>query len=129
MIEIPNLPDDLLAKDLVARQLLLDIWNSLGALSTVSKSDVEELLGKAIKLISKGLLRLLMFATNAFQDARLALHKKALEKCDQNNPNVLQLLRERERVEKLFGDSIVKEILSSSRALCRSVYSLIGSTS
>lgn len=74
MIEFPNLPDELLAKDLPARHLL-DVWNNLGALSIISKSDLEKLLGKAINSVSKSLLRPLMFATNA----RLALRKKALE--------------------------------------------------
>lgn len=56
MIEVPSLPDDLLVKDLAAKQNLLDVWNALAAFSIVSNADVEVTLGKALNAVSKGLL-------------------------------------------------------------------------
>lgn len=65
-----------------------------------------------------------MFATNLFQDARLALRKKALEKCDQN-PNLLLLLRS-PFSENLFHDSVVKGILDNSRNFYQTMNVLLG---
>jgi len=126
LLEIPNLPDELLAKDQAARQNLLDIWNSLAALGVVADSDVKEDLSKAVKAISKGMLRPLVVAFNAFREARTALRRKALEKCDKNNPYVLNLIKSSPFSVKLFPEKLVKEIMDSSLSLCRTIQSLLG---
>jgi len=56
-VNLPNLPDDFLTKDLAARQAMLDVWNSLGTLTVLLDSNIQQDLGKAIKAVSKGLLR------------------------------------------------------------------------
>ena len=126
LLEIPNLPDELLAKDQAARQNLLDIWDSLAALGVVADSDVKEDLSKAVKAISKGMLRPLVVAFNAFREARIALRRKALEKCDKNNPHVLNLIKSSPFSVKLFPEKLVKEIMDSSLSLCRTIHSLLG---
>jgi len=114
LLDLPNLPDELLSKDLTARQGLLDIWNSLGDLTVISDSDIQEDLSKAVRAVSKGLLRPLLGANNTFREITVSLRRKALEKCDQNNPYILRLIRSSPFSAKLFPEKLVKEFLDSS---------------
>ena len=51
MLGIPYLPEDLLSRDLAARQHVLDLWKSVGALSIMSHSDVASFLGSAVNAV------------------------------------------------------------------------------
>lgn len=56
MVGLPSLHEDLLSRYLPARQHVLDFWNSVGALSIISASDVESSSGSAVNAVSKGQL-------------------------------------------------------------------------
>ena len=124
-LEIPKLSDELLAKDLFARNHLSDLLSILQSSEGLAMSDSSEAGKKAHMGLAKLALRPLMSALALFFEARLALRKKALEKFDSVNPHVLSLIKCNPFSADIFAASTVESLLTQSQNQSKSLSVLL----